>query len=70
MGFAIIKYLQDGGSKFDQMRDDNMVLMPTSGNLAKRKYAQKICVGYYIIIYEKRFLICEWVGEMGQLICD
>ena len=70
MGFAINKYLQDGGSKCDQMGDDNVVLMPTSGNLAKSKYTQKICVGDCIIIYEKRFLICEWVEEMGQLVCD
>ncbi len=37
MGFAMNQYLQDGMGKYDQMRDDNIFVIPAFGNLAKKE---------------------------------
>ena len=47
-----------------------MIIMPSSGNLARKKQAQNIRVGNYIVVYEKQFLLRDTSEEIGQLICD
>ena len=47
-----------------------MIIMPSSGNLARKKQAQKIRVGNCIVMYEKQFLLYDTLEEIGQLICD
>ena len=42
MGLAMNQYIQSGTSGYDQMRADNVIIMPSSGNLARKKQAQKI----------------------------
>ena len=62
--------LQSGTSAYEQMRTDNVVIMPSSGTLAKNKQAQKIVVGNCVVMYEKQLLIRGFLEEIGELMCD
>ena len=57
------QFLQNGMSKYDQMRDDLLVDMRTLEILPVR-------VGDCIVMDEERLLLREWLEEMGQLMCD
>ena len=70
MGLAMNQYLQSGSSKYDQWQDDNVIVMPSSVNLVKKKQSQKIRVGDCVVMYEKQLLIREWAEEIGELMCD
>ena len=57
------QFLQNGMSKYDQMRDDLLVDMRTLEILPVR-------VGDCIVMDEERLLLRESLEEMGQLMCD
>ncbi|KAL7537400.1 hypothetical protein ACHAXR_010211 [Thalassiosira sp. AJA248-18] len=70
MGLSMSHYLQAGTSAYDRMRDDNVVVSPSSSTLAKIKQHQKITVGDCVVMYEKQMLIREFMEEIGELMCD
>ena len=57
-------------STYDQIQTDNMIIIPSSKTLAKRKNSQHIKPGDCATMYEKRLLTREFKEEMAQLICD
>ena len=63
--------LISGKSRYEQNRDESLIVMPASEGLLRTKQQQKICVGDCIVLYEKQLLLRgEWKEEVGQLICD
>jgi len=71
-GLAMSQYIMTGKSRYDQSRNDNVIVMPCSGGLARTRQQQKIQVGNCIVMYEKQLLIrnSKYTEEVGQLICD
>ena len=49
--------LISGKSRYEQNRDESLIVMPASGGLLHTKQQQKICVGDCIVLYEKQLLL-------------
>ena len=69
-GMAMCQLIRSGKSSYEQLREDNIIILPLSKVLSRKKQLQKITVGDCVVMYEQQLLIRKFVTEIGELICD
>ena len=62
--------IRSGKSSYDQLREDSVIVMPSSSGLSCKKQLQKITVGDCVVMCERQLLIRQFMAEIGELICD
>ena len=57
-------------SSHEKLREDGVLILPSSKGLIQKKHMQRFMVGDCLVIYERQLLLHKFIEEIGGLIYD